>query len=52
MLTENNNPFWPWEEEVISEAEYQRSLEGLRRYVEEVEVNRLQTVAQKYILVD
>jgi hypothetical protein len=35
---------WLWEEEGISAAEYQRSLEGLQRFVEEVEVNRLQTL--------
>ena len=35
---------WPWEEEGLSAAEYQRSLEGLKRFVEEVEVNRLHTL--------
>ena len=35
---------WPWEEECISTAEYQCSLEGLKRFVEEVEVNRLHTL--------
>jgi hypothetical protein len=35
---------WPWEEECISAAEYQCSLEGLQRFVEEVEVNRLHTL--------
>jgi hypothetical protein len=35
---------WPWEEEYISAAEYQCSLEGLQRFVEEVEVNRLHTL--------
>ena len=46
MLTEEerNVPRWPWEEEVFSGAEYQRSLEGLQRFVEEVNVNRLQTL--------
>jgi hypothetical protein len=34
---------WLWEEG-ISAAEYQRSLEGLQHFVEEVEVNRLQTL--------
>ncbi|SRR6266436_7620613 len=33
-----------WAEEGISAAEYQRSFEGLQRFVEEVEVNRLQTL--------
>jgi hypothetical protein len=41
---ESNVSLWPWEEEVISGAEYRRSLEGLKRFVEEVEVNRLQTL--------
>ncbi len=35
---------WPWEEEYISAAEYQCSLEGLQRFVEEVDVNRLHTL--------
>jgi hypothetical protein len=35
---------WPWEEEWISVAEYQCSLEGLKRFVEEVEINRLHTL--------
>src|SRR5436305_12878149 len=35
---------WPWEEECISAAEFQCSLEGLQRFVEEVEVNRLHTL--------
>src|SRR5436305_15285873 len=35
---------WPWEEEGISAAEFQCSLEGLQRFVEEVEVNRLHTL--------
>jgi len=35
---------WPWEEKCISVAEYQCSLKGLRRFVEEVEVNRLHTL--------
>ena len=35
---------WPWEEEGLSAAEYQRSLEGLKRFVEEVEINRLHTL--------
>lgn len=41
---ENNISLWPWEEKVISAAEYQRSLEGLKRFVEEVEVNHLHTL--------
>jgi hypothetical protein len=39
---ERNVPRWPWEEEVFSGAEYQRSLEGLKRFVEEVNVKQLQ----------
>ena len=35
---------WPREEECISAAEYQCSLEGLQHFVEEVEVNRLHTL--------
>jgi hypothetical protein len=35
---------WPWEEEYISAAEYQCSLEGLQHFVEEVDVNRLHTL--------
>jgi hypothetical protein len=41
---ESRFPPWPWEEEVISGADYQRSLEGLKRFVEEVEVYHLQTL--------
>ena len=36
--------FWPWEEEDISAAEYQRSLQGLKHFLEEVEVSQLQTL--------
>lgn len=44
-LTEKGNfALWPWEEEVIGGADYQRSLEGLKRFVEEVEVHHLQTL--------
>ena len=35
---------WLWEEECVSAGEYQCSLEGLQRFVEEVEVNRLHTL--------
>ena len=41
---ESRVPLWPWEEEVISGADYQHSLEGLKRFVEEVEVIHLQTL--------
>jgi hypothetical protein len=41
---ERNVPLWPWEEQVISGAEYQRSLKGLKHFVEEVDVNQLQTL--------
>ncbi len=41
---ESNVPLWPWEEEVISGADYQRSLEGLKHFVEEVDVKQLQTL--------
>jgi len=41
---ERNVSRWHWEEEGIRAAEYQRSLEGLKRFVEEVEVNRLHTL--------
>jgi hypothetical protein len=44
LREENNISLWPWEEEVISAAEYQRSLEGLKRFVEEVEVIHLHTL--------
>ncbi|HEX6478992.1 MAG TPA: hypothetical protein VF043_09110 [Ktedonobacteraceae bacterium] len=37
-------PACPWDEEVISEEEYQRSLESLRRFVAEVDVSRLYTL--------
>ncbi len=37
-------PLWPWEEQVISGADYQRSLDGFTRFVEEVEVKQLQTL--------
>ena len=44
MLTEEERNVlrWPWEEEVFSGAEYQRSLEGLKRFVEERNVKQLQ----------
>jgi len=41
---ESRVPLWPWEEEVISGADYQHSLEGLKRFVEEVQVIHLQTL--------
>ena len=37
-------PACPWDEEVISVEEYQRSLESLRRFVAEVDVSRLYTL--------
>lgn len=45
-LTEEASPvpLWPWEEQVISQAEYQRALDGLTRFVEEVEVKHLHTL--------
>ena len=46
MLTEEERAFhpWPWEEKVISAAEYMRSLQGLNRFLEEAEVSQLHTV--------
>ena len=41
---ESHIPLWPWEEQVISAADYQHSLEGLKRFVEQVEVHDLQTL--------
>ena len=41
---ESHVPLWPWEEQVISGADYQRSLAGLKRFVEEVEVHDLHTL--------
>jgi hypothetical protein len=35
---------WPWDDEVIDAAEYQRSHQGLRRFVTEVDVSRLYTL--------
>lgn len=37
-------PLWPWEEPVISQADYQRALDDLHRFVDEVEVKQLQTL--------
>ena len=37
-------PACPWDEEVISAEEYQRSLQGLRRFVAEVDVSALYTL--------
>ena len=46
MLTQQERVFhpWPWEEEVISSAEYRRSLQSLKRFLEEAEVSQLHTV--------
>ena len=46
ILTAEERAFhpWPWEEEVISAAEYMRSLQGLNRFLEEAEVSQLHTV--------
>jgi hypothetical protein len=37
-------PACPWDEEVIPAEEYERSLQGLRRFVAEVDVSRLYTL--------
>ena len=37
-------PLWPWEEQAISGADYQRSLDGLKRFVEQVEVHDIHTL--------
>jgi hypothetical protein len=46
MLTQEERASspWPWEEEVISAAEYSRSLQGLNHFLEETEVSQLDTV--------
>ena len=46
MLTQQERVFhpWPWEEEVISAAEYRRSLQSLERFLEEAEVSQLHSV--------
>ena len=46
MLTAEERAFhpWPWEEEVISTAEYRRSLQGLNRFLAEAEASQLHTV--------
>ena len=46
MLTEEEShaPLWPWEEQIISRVDYQRSLAGLKRFVEQVEIYNLQTL--------
>src|SRR6266550_5045781 len=46
MLTAEQRAFhpWPWEEEVISAAEYRRSLQSLKRFLEEAEVSQLHSV--------
>ena len=41
---ESHVPLWPWEEQTIGEDDYQRSLAGLKRFVEEVEVQDLHTL--------
>lgn len=42
---ENRNVrLWPWEDEVISLGEYTRSLQGLHRFLERVDVLTLQTL--------
>lgn len=35
---------WPWEDEVVSRADYSRSLESLMRFLNDVEVSTLQTL--------
>lgn len=37
-------PLWPWEEQVITSADYQHSRAGLKRFVEQVDVHNLQTL--------
>ena len=46
ILTAEERAFhpWPWEEEVISAAEYKRSLQCLNRFLAEAEVSQLHTV--------
>lgn len=44
IKTERAFSYWPWEEEDISLTEYRRSLEGLKRFVEVVEVDHLHTL--------
>ena len=46
MLTAEERAFhpWPWEEEVISAAEYRHSLQSLKRFLEEAEVSQLHSV--------
>src|SRR6202165_3194610 len=46
MLTREERAFhpWPWEEEVISAVEYRRSLQSLKRFLEEAEVSQLHSV--------
>ena len=46
MLTQQERAFhlWPWEEEVISAAEYRRSLQSLKRFLEEAEVSQLHSL--------
>ena len=41
---ESHVPLWPWEEQVISEADYQHSLDGLNRFVEEPHTPQTQQV--------
>ena len=35
---------WPWEEEEISETEYTRALQGLNRFLKEVDIDQLYTL--------
>lgn len=37
-------PLWPWEEEVISPAEYEYSLQGLKKFVAEVKFMNILTL--------
>lgn len=43
-LTGEERTLWPWEEVGVSRAEYQRSLEGVRRFIEAVDVGQLSTL--------
>jgi len=51
MLTWNQQPeepkkmfVWPWEEEKINAAEYMRALQGLNRFLKEVDIDQLYTL--------
>jgi hypothetical protein len=43
-MQQRKSHLWPWEDEGISPVEYIRSLQGLSRFLEQVDLRKLQTL--------